>query len=345
MLSNESVREVLIGILNWPPFYEGRETSGFAEPFIRRLVQAVNPYWRSDPIEEIATIDQAISGLVADPPEYDLVFGLYDTSYRREQGLDFIPVPGLFIELGAIAARPLTWRQVIDPPEQKPHALVLKEEAGFHLLRGACDYKERLDITVADNHDYRRLAAQLIWLWKKYRSRDVLLVVDANTCKRVLAEIADRERWLPFWREYADHGAEPPVVAEVRDFSMVGGGQDSSWVPRFPVCIAVRSDSPRFRELLTAAMRADLFNHARLATARLYQRLRETPGAEHLKFDGSTFQQLGEDCWKRFDEAWREVLAHVPRRDGGGADVPPWEPRPPWEAEHVQSSKQSRRKV
>jgi hypothetical protein len=326
-LSTEATRDIRLGILKWPPFYYGSQKSGFAEPFTRRLVQSVNPFWRAGEIEEFETIEDAINGLINEPPTCELCFGLYDTSYRRELGLDFVPVPGLFIDLGAVAARPLTWPDLIDTTRGTPHALVLKEEAGFHLLRGACDYKDTVDLTVVDHHDPPRLAAHLIALWRKFRTRDVALVVDANTCRAVLSEITDGDSWRKHWREHAGHGAEAPTSSDLGSFCMVtssaGGSAGGGWTPRYPVCIAVRADSPRLRELLNAALRADLFEHGRLATARLYQQLLETAGPADVSLHRSTLDELGEGHFDRFNQAWKYVRAVRPDgRQSSTTDVP-----------------------
>lgn len=302
-----------VGLLDWSPFHRRGEANSFATLFMRRLLQAINPYW----IVNDGTIDgmrDAITGLTEDSPKYHIVFGLYDLAYRRAFGLNFVRVPGLSIELGAVTSRKLTWNEILSASDPKPIAFVLAEEAGFHLLRGACGYDADV-IRPIGNRDPQAIARELVLaLDDRTLTRDVIFVADANTCAEVETHLRDQS-----WQKNWPTGRKLPTGDLARRFLLLGKERNDpqrDWAPRYPVGIAIRADSPRLHDLLVAAIRNELFDYGRLATAQLYQRLREQPNADHLRFDRDSFLEcLGRGGATVFADAWEEVIRVAQERN------------------------------
>lgn len=301
---------VELGVLSWAPFHgeKPEDNMPFALEYMERLIHAINPYW-SVHHTTVTGIDRAIRGLVADDPEFDLVFGLYSTPYRQQSGLDFIPVPGLSIELGAITRLPLSWRDIIDPRGETLLALVLDKEAGFHLLRGAAGYKPGYVRAISDRHP-PRLAAELLRL-DRSEGKDVVFVADAFTCNDVRDALRNGN-WLRYWQS----DQAPPEVSEIAEFELVDADNADGWAPRFDVAVAVRADSPRLRNLLIDAQRNDLFDRGRLAISRLYQDLYQRAGASGRLLDPSSFvTSLGDRGSNRFALAWKRVIDDIVTRN------------------------------
>lgn len=315
-----------VGILDWAPLHDMKDEHWpFGKTFMRRLIHSINPFWTFDP-KTVRGIGKAIDGMVADErqanePRYHVVFGLYATAFRRQSGLDFVSVPGLSIELGAIAARGMNWREIIDPPGRKPVALVLEREAGFHLLRGASDYRPADVLTVVERAP-DRIAAELLLAAQKPRDQDVIFVADAFTCAEVLAAIKSNA-WSASWPS----GRGYPTEAQIEQYRFVIDGDEKDgerWAPRYEVSIAVRADSPRLRELLTAAICVDMFDHARLATAQLYQDLFAAADPKHLVLDEISFaSSLGSRRALRFADAWEKVVTDALARNPVSKIKPP----------------------
>lgn len=303
---------IIVGLLDWTPFHKkGQRT--FALVFMHRLLRAINPHWQIDD-ETINGMHEAISGLTEDSPAYHVVFGLYDLAFRRANGLNFVRVPGLSIELGAVTSRKLTWKEILSASDPKPIAFVLAEEAGFHLLRGGCGY-EADDIRAIANRDTQLIAKELVLaLDDRTLTRDIVFVADANTCAEVEEHLQDQS-----WQKNWPPGRKLPSADLSRRFVLLGKGRkdpEREWAPRYPVGIAIRADSPRLHDLLVAAMRNELFNYARLPTAQLYQQLREQPNADHLRFDSSSFLEcLGEGGSHAFAEAWQDIIKGAQQRN------------------------------
>lgn len=313
--NEEEVTTVYVGLLAWAPFYKsGEPADSFAGQYMTTLIKGLNPEWRIK-FKLYKTIPEAISALVDSEPEVDLVFGLYDTPYRRREGLEFLPVPGIKVRLGAVASKgqpKLKWFDLLDPEAafprgQMPHVVGLGEEVGYHVMAGAAGYHEDhvRDLTY---YHVPEMAADLILEHLKYGSaRRVISVIDGFTARALLNVIPKRAEWKVYWKG----GSAEPIPSEIPQFEFV---EPDKWTPTFEVGIAVRGDSRRFHDLLEFTTRLELFQNALPKVGRIYAQLYSlVPHSERadLVFEAPISLPYSSYRWHLFAEAYEEAVLRV----------------------------------
>ena len=295
---------VKAGILAWEPFHRAGEESSFGRQYLEALLRSVNPNWRIE-YHDLETIDEAINALVSPPVKCDLIFGLYDLPYRRQEGLDFVPIPGISVSLGAIVSEQLSsfdWPSLLYQTANTPLAMVMKEEAGYHILVGSSGYANN-NLLIQDHHSLHDLASDLLKQWSYFeasRGRSVCLVADAFSCRGVLEEISHLLTHSP-----------PNLDQPAPRFRLLE--RDTAWTPAFELGVALRADSTRFKSLLNFATRQSLFHHGLLRTAGLYLDLFEQTDSSDLIFQPSHLEAMGEFSLKQFRDA--SILVHGRRRE------------------------------
>jgi hypothetical protein len=297
-----STGEVHAAIVTWKPFYDDTDVQRcFALRYLTMLLHAVDPGWKITPFWP-DSIAKAMKLTLQDQNEYDLVFGLYAVPFRRSIGLSFIPVPGFRVPLGAISsgqARP-NWPQIITQSTfEDLRAIVLREEAGHHILAGACGYprdslkilEERKPIEIATA--FVRIASD-----EQAYARTVFFLADFFTCQEVFTKIQE-------WRA----GKDLPRDLSSKPIPHVHSLEPTSeWAPSYSVSIGIRSDSRFFGTLLQEATETDLFYNAALRTATLYFDLLRKPVSEGLLVYPEYFHSVGKEASERFRRAYCHVV-------------------------------------
>src|SRR5262249_18267194 len=89
---------------------------------------------------------QAEIRLLSDEPGTpECLIGLYDLPWRRRGDVEVIPLPGLYVRLGALCTRDIRWQDIIAGwSKELPHALVVEGDVGDKLLSGPVDYPQAL---------------------------------------------------------------------------------------------------------------------------------------------------------------------------------------------------------
>lgn len=262
---------VRAGVLMWPPFYEDNEdvVKSWAWEYVSRLIGALNPLWAPKP-DSVADINEAVKGITEG--RYDLVFGIYDTPYRRLLGLSFIHLPGLGVPLGALAgngAQGLDWRTITHNKETSHiEALVIQEEVGHLFLAGACRYTKQ-DLVVSTESETASIAARFAHQLFLSRSSEVrpILVADKLTCSRVKRELQFGNDWK---EKDILQGIDVAVLTPQINLVDFVTEDKNSVTPVYRLGIAYRADAKRWGELLQAAQTEELFRNSLGLTAESY---------------------------------------------------------------------------
>lgn len=311
---------VIVGLIDWPPFYEPGITPGpgsspmFASAYTAALLSSIQPDWKIG-YKIIKNFHDALTLLTSDPPGLDVVFGLYDTPYRRLAGLDFVPAPGMKVQLGAIASPgdDLTWPQILDPQgafRVMPRVVTLKAEVGYHIAAGAAGYLEG-DIRVLESSSVEHIAAALVWEWKQYGAhKRIICLVEGHTARRVHEVLPDWALWSSEWEKLTLRAAIPGKLPE---FSLLK--PEDPWTPAFEVGLGVRADASRFRGLIEFATISELFSTALPRVARMYAEifeLREAQEIGSLVFAIPVRPPFSRIAWGTFEKAYRTYLKTDP---------------------------------
>ena len=293
---------VKLGILAWEPFHlRGAAMDSFAHQYCRSLVQAVNPEWIVEAKEYFNLVASlkaltgrgTANGRATRAPEVDLVFGLYDLVPREAQGLEFVPAPGLSVRAGAVwIGRELSWLEILSPSSEadRPFAVVVRAEAGYVTLAGACSYPQKslLVLNSVEPDEVVEAMSEIIEDKWETLGIPVCFVADSFTVKDV-------------WKRLDEE------VAGRVDCGLVEEGREE-WAPRYQVGIGVRADSRRFKRLLWRATQIDLFGTSVPHTARLYwDLLRPLQTEERVQLRRTSLEQLGVYQLDRFRHALAEL--------------------------------------
>ena len=288
---------VNLGILPWEPFHRRGEVDSFAQGYCRSLVQAVNPEWivqvedRFNLAESLEALTgrRGANGRATRAPNVDLVFGLYDLVPREAQGLVFVPTPGLSVRAGAVwIGEKLSWFEILSPSsgDKRPFAVVVRAEAGYLTLAGACSYPQK-SLHVLDSVEPDEVVEAM--LDKRKTLSRVCFVADSFTAEDVMKRL-DKE-----------------VGGRVRSGLVEDGLED--WAPRYQVGLGVRADSSRFEKLLRRATQIDLFSTSVPHTARLYwSLLKPYRDEDRIQLRRHMKEQLGEQQLRRFLEALTQLV-------------------------------------
>jgi hypothetical protein len=285
---------VHVGILDWRPFYDDHTDQHFAARYTQMLLKAIDPSWNTtDHVSILKSIPEGINGLLRDSQQLDILFGLYDTPFRRSLGLDFLPLPFIRVPLGAIVPVGLnvSWERIIRARSDEFRVVVIYEEAGYHFISGVCGFS---DAVPCKDHDLDKIIQLFIDTVNNYPLQPTIFVADQFTCVSVLTEIDRRKSESP--------GLE--MVPQLRSLK-----NDSPWTPSYPVALAFRGDSKPFRELLLQATNKDLFENAALRVADLYVDLLQRPESKDLLFEPSDISSLTYSAQRSFSRAIRHVVS------------------------------------
>lgn len=284
---------VRIGVLGWPPFVDDHEEGkdSWAYDYCKRLIGSMNPRWQKELIPFDSTT-KAIGALLATRNRIDLCFGIYDTTYRRLSGLNFVHLPGLGVPLGAIyrAGKPeLDWEQLINRRKRQGpiQVVVIREEIGHLFLKGVCDYSEE-DLVVVDEGEEGRIevfaARYVSALVKEGRETvQVAFMADALTCRRVFEVLKSSKAWLDELSSEDSRAQCSEAAGQLLFLGKYESAEDRNLTPpAYRVGIAVPADATRWYELLKSAQIDDMFINAHDLTAELYAQLLMKPLAGYL---------------------------------------------------------------
>jgi len=255
---------VAVGVLRWPPFFEDGESlsNSWAWSYTKRLVGSINPIeWTLTPVES-RSITDAVEDIGTGKPHADLVFGVYDNSYRRLKGLAFIHLPGIGVPLGIIRRKgdaAVSWDAITNMdvhPRAQPLALVMSGEVGHLFLRGNCQLAEQNTFPIHDETiKAEEIAARLCDLLDENPGRTTIFCADRTQCRNVMRALKG-----------------PTLRSRARkvEFELV---DTDDVAPVYRLGIAVRADADRWIELLRDAQTEELFRNTVGQTARDYATL------------------------------------------------------------------------
>jgi hypothetical protein len=289
-----------VAILNWRPFYDSATFDlCFAKQYMEMLLGALDPSWTIKCKTE-DSIRGALDGLLADPPKYDVVFGLYALPFRRSLGLEFVPVPGLRVPLGLLSktSDELRWKNIITlHNDADVIPVVLDEEAGYHLIRGALRYSNPM---VIKQHVPRKIAIELVQKIEEAgkRGKKAVFVADCFTCGDVNQAIQE-------WRSDAQLIPNEIALANLPELTVeIRRGSDQMGAPSYPAALGIRANAKFFNYLLIDSTREDLFYNAAPRTAELYLDLLLNPVSKDLVVTKEAFSWLGEEALNQFAIAY-----------------------------------------
>lgn len=288
-----------VAILNWRPFYDSNGFDFcFAKQYMEMLLGALDPSWIIK-CETEDSIRGALDGLLADPPTYDVVFGLYALPFRRSLGLEFVPVPGLRVPLALLSktSDKLCWKAISAlHKDADVIPVVLDEEAGYHLIRGALRYSNPM---VIKQHEPRKIAIELVQRIEEAgnRGKKAVFVADCFTC-------GDVHQMIQEWR--ADTHLIPNEIelSNLPDLHIEVRGDDQLGTPSYPAALGIRANAKFFNLLLIDSTRVDLFYNAALRTSELYLDLLLNPVSKDLVVTQEAFGWLGDEALNQFAIAY-----------------------------------------
>lgn len=260
---------VRVGVLRWEPFViDGEDIEqSWAWKFTEKLIACINPDWKCDPVE-LRAIDEALSAVRRGHDPCDVVFGIYDTPYRRWRGLDFVHLPGIGVPLGVLysseAKASIDWEYLIFPERggslSYPNVVVMKDEAGHLFLRGACRYPDsHFRFIGTDASDTAAIAAG--FARNVDYDRNSIFVADAVTVARVHREIRAGSEWLKIIEKDVDDEARiRRACATVQNLELDENA--SNFVPYYRLGLSVRAEAERWRNLMLRARDDELFTNA-----------------------------------------------------------------------------------
>lgn len=311
--------KVNLAVLTWEPFYEPSNEQGcFAYRYMHMLLKSIDPDWTVD-LQPFGSIPKAIQSVVEDAKECDLIFGLYDTAFRRSLGLSFVPVPGFFVPLGAVVIETskLTWHSIIDRFEyQNVVALAISQEAGYHLLAGACNYPHSSLQTVSENKDEDILAAMISEMQHPNNQlKDIFFVADKFTCLRVV-------RYAESLRQGVKETPRKLKDIQIPKFkSLEDENRGRKSTPSYSVGIGIRADAKLFGDLLIQATRTDVFQNGVDRVAHLYVELMRKSDSQNLWFDKEGFESaLSPEHFIRFNKSAEGLIKEMLSNQGATQD-------------------------
>jgi len=273
--------EVRAGILRWEPFVAAGQKieSSWGWRFTQRLIACINPEWKCTPVE-IDTIDKALSSVFERSPGCEIVFGMYDTPYRRLRDLNFIHLPGLGVPLGALhdpnIGVAITWNDLLIPPPSsldRSRIVVLGGEVGHLFFWGPCRY-EASDFVIVESGagDTPGIAAQFASeIHSRKEGRNVIFTADCLTCTRVLDELTTKSNWVARLPQSLSGAAREELVKRMRSVTKVQYEPDL--IPVYRLGLSFRADARRWGELLLIARDDEMFRNAVGITAEAYAQI------------------------------------------------------------------------
>lgn len=191
---------VRVGLVKWPPYWRQDYERCWTARYIRRLVGVLNPTWRIEIKQQTELIGGDAAAIYGSPSNLDILGIVYDTAYRRLQGMDIIRLPGIGARLGAIYARAgdlLTWNTIFDDAVQaneRAHVVLVEGDIGHVYVVGARGYSEEADAVnppfqVERAYDPGRLAETYKRKILEMPRRTVLFVADSLLCDLVYAKL------------------------------------------------------------------------------------------------------------------------------------------------------------
>jgi hypothetical protein len=298
-MKNERTSTVNVLAMEWPPFFDSdsAETS-FAYRYLSMMFGGVDSDWNLASLTGSASIRDATDKLLSSESDYDAIFGLYETTFRRSLGIAYVPVPGVSVPLDIVVVDnvPPTfdWRTVLDRQEYREysavHAVVIRDEAGAHVLAGLCRYPSKSITQSGGEMTNEQHYVHLAQAREKYGAAcTVFFCADQFTC-------LDVERIAREKREFE--------VVRLNDVTSKTTDRAAAYPPTFPVGIAVRRKSDFFASLLNEVTTKEIFRFVVPRVARLYVDLFWEPESKNLTFDVAAIRTyLGEESWSSFQRA------------------------------------------
>jgi hypothetical protein len=243
----------LVGIVPWSPFsdrHEGGES--VARLLLRSVLGSLDAEWdRESNVTLEESFGEAERRLLDDEPGTpECLIGLYDLPWRRRGDVDIVPLPGLYVRVGALCSREIRWQDILAGwCQELPHALVITGDVGDKLLSGPVDYPQ----------------ARLI------------VPALATNSPLVIAETV-RSHLQRQWPNGFLLVADGPVVSTVHSL-LDGMGlsmlevRNKEWAPACQFGFATRAGAPRFTALLKEAVSQDLLGRVFPRTVYLYFKL------------------------------------------------------------------------
>jgi len=295
--------QVNILVLDWKPFYESdAPTTCFARRYLDTLLGGVDPEWEIAEFQPEQSIPEAIQKLLGPKRDYDMLFGVYDTGFRRSLGVGFVPIPGISVKLDVLVAgnRPpnFDWNFLVDRSDRDystVFGVAMQEEAGSHILAGLCKYPKE-SRKLSNRHDAADLYKDLLAAYEEYsKRRTVFFIGDMYTCLDIQNYAEGRSDGIPL------SGLNKALQETRTDVTP----------PEFPVGIGVRYTSKYFLDLLCDVTAKEMFGLVVPRVARLYVDLFWQPEERMPTFDKEAFEALvGEKSWIAFNHAaWLAVDA------------------------------------
>ena len=274
--SQKILHQVKVGICAWEPFSEsntGTENT-WAANYCRRLLKSVEP---TTTIEyfKVNNLDNGIKQLKEKERKgnnhLDMIFGLYETPSRIYEGLDFIPLPGLEIEMGCICPNieAKDWSDffnLLQSEKENIRPLVIENDIGYGFITGGCSLdlsKEQLlsfedDLLnefLSKNYQYFNDESPLFYP----------LVVEKGTAFKVLNKLKYELKVTGFLTE---KGKEK--LGKVIKFGLL----ESKDAPSYRVGIAISHQCKKIQSsVISYCQRHELFKNSLKLTAIEYMNL------------------------------------------------------------------------
>jgi hypothetical protein len=198
--------------------------------------------------------------LTTGEPRFGLASGILETVQRRSMGIEFMPIPGCRVRLGAVCVRDrkaphpvLRWSDVVSPAGSPYTFFVIEGDVAEHFLRGQCAIPpERLLVRSPDRFTDPVEMFSVEYLHA--RDKRILLAATEDVCRYAIPTL----NALP---ELAEGYEAVEVVGDPHEF------------PTYPVCMAWQTQLGEWGKLLVEAQERELFGNSTHRTALLYANL------------------------------------------------------------------------
>jgi len=307
---------IRVGVVKWPPWLSVDPSSAVEQRPNKpgslgyRLAQSwlgcINPNWGVEFSGEVVSFSKLGARLAAQSggdSELDAVIGVYDTPFRRLNGMDFVTLPGIGMPLGVVTTKrgllslwgalkreddPLASRDVWSTFQLDPKAVqrlfsitVVQDEIGDLFASGPCN----LDRPIYTNVEYvreptfkaaiGRFVAELNGLGAEGgearggSSREPMIIADRALCEAVI-KTATRERpsaeLVSFSRLDHPLGEAPGELSEYI-------GNSLNFAPTYAVGIGVSSTATKFKKYIKRALYMEFIGNASALAANSYSEI------------------------------------------------------------------------
>lgn len=277
------------GVVSWSPFTDDLGGGSFAKLLVRSVIGSLNPDWDREvgvrpPERDFVEAERRLLSNEADRP--DCVLGLYDLPWRRQEGVNVVPLPGLHVRVGGLCTEPFSWNQVLanNPRSPIPHALLIRGDVGDRLLRGPVDYPSAKVVRPAlDTFDPLEIARRI---GKDAQSdfRDGFLFVADGPLVQSVKALLPEGKW-----------------------HVVGANDECRTAPVVRFGFGLTRDSSHFTSLLEEAISGDLLGRALPRTVSLYLRLLESDHTNQVGFDPDDLERRESGLALRFVQIAQEL--------------------------------------